>query len=130
MGLHIELRTVNMKVFVVLSALIAFACARPDGRPVSYGSAAPAYPDTPAKYSFNWAVKDDYSNNNFGQDESRYGYETSGSYYVALPDGRLQKISYSVSGDGGYIADITYEGEAQYPAEKAYSPPRSYKSTL
>ena len=119
---------IYIQVFVVLSAFLAIACARPDGRQVSYGS-APAYFDAPALYSFNWAVNDAETNNNFGQDESRDGSETSGSYYVALPDGRLQRVAYSVSGDGGYIADITYEGEAQYPAEKAYSPPRSYKST-
>ena len=75
-------------------------------------------------------MKDDYTNNNYGQDESRNGYETSGSYYVALPDGRLQRVAYSVNGDGGYVADVTYEGEAQYPEEKAYSPPKTYKNTL
>merc|ERR1719250_510924 len=26
-------------------------------------------------------------------------------------------------GDGGYVADVTYEGEAQYPEAKPYSPP-------
>merc|ERR1712127_112543 len=91
----------------------------------SYG-AAPApqtYADTPAAYTFNWAVKDDYTNNNYGQDETRDGYATSGSYYVALPDGRLQKVTYTVNGDGGYVAEVTYEGEAQYPEAKPYAPP-------
>ena len=44
---------------------------------------------------------DSYSNNNYGQDEKRDGARTSGSYYVALPDGRLQKVSYTVDGDNG-----------------------------
>ena len=97
---------------------------RPDNAP-SY-AAAPAYPDVPAKYAYNYAVKDDYTNNNFGQEESRDGYAASGSYYVALPDGRLQKVTYSVNGDGGYVADVTYEGEAiPYVA-----PAKGYKSTL
>ena len=109
------------------------AFAAPDNAPTaprSYAPAAPAYPDTPASYSFNWAVKDDYTSNNYGQDEKREGYATSGSYYVALPDGRLQRVSYSVDGDGGYVAEVSYEGEAQYPAEKAYKPaaaPAGYK---
>ena len=24
-------------------------------------------------------------------------------------------MTYTVNGDGGYVADVTYEGEAQYP---------------
>ena len=91
--------------------------------------AQPAYPDEPAKYTYSYAVKDDYTSNNFGADESRDGYATSGSYYVALPDGRLQKVSYSVNGDGGYVAEVTYEGEAQYPEAKPYAaaPAPAYK---
>ena len=58
-------------------------------------------------------VKDDDSNNDFGQNEERDGDVTSGSYYVALPDGRIQRVTYSVDGDGGYLAEVTYEGEAQ-----------------
>ena len=58
-------------------------------------------------------MKDDDSNNDFGQNEERDGDVTSGSYYVALPDGRIQRVTYSVDGDGGFLAEVTYEGEAQ-----------------
>ncbi len=75
----------------------------------------------PAKYDFNYAVKDDYSGNDFGHNEGRDGYNTEGSYYVQLPDGRLQKVTYYVNGDSGYVAEVTYQGEAQYP-QQSYQP--------
>lgn len=59
-------------------------------------------PDEPAVYNFNWAVKDDPTKNNYGQNEDRNEGKTSGSYFVSLPDGRLQKVSYSIDGLGGY----------------------------
>ena len=93
------------------------ALARPDGPAPAYGP-GPAYADEPAKYAYAWAIKDDPTYNNYGQNENRDGYATSGSYYVALPDGRLQRVTYSVNGDGGYVADVTYEGVA-----KPYQPP-------
>ena len=84
--------------------------------------AEPAYPDEPPLYTYQFAVQDDYTNNNYGTEEKRDGYNAQGSYYVSLPDGRLQKVAYSVSGDAGYIADVTYEGEAQFPPVVAYKP--------
>ena len=36
--------------------------------------------------------QDDYTANNFGQQESRDGYSAQGEYFVNLPDGRLQKV--------------------------------------
>merc|ERR1719244_193478 len=82
----------------------------------------------PAKYDFDWSVKEEYSGNDFGQEESRDGDRTEGSYYVHLPDGRLQKVTYYVDGDSGYVAEVTYEGEAQYPesseeSQESYSAP-------
>ena len=80
-------------------------------------------------------VLDDYSQNNYGLTETRDGYITQGEYFVNLPDGRLQKVkhstdrtwaeswwcqvTYTVDGDAGYVADIVYTGEAQYPPEPA-----------
>ena len=113
------------QVLIALSALVASALCAPAGPPAY--APEPAYPDEPALYTYNFAVKDDYSNNNFGTEEKRDGYAAQGSYYVALPDGRLQKVAYSVNGDGGYVADVTYEGEAQYPEVKPYVPAPAYK---
>ena len=35
----------------------------------------------------------------------------------------MLQVTYSVNGDGGYVADVTYEGEAVYPKVKPYAPP-------
>ncbi|XP_047478941.1 pro-resilin-like [Penaeus chinensis] len=122
----------NTKVLLFLGLL---AVAAADKLPAfSYG--APQVSEEaseefePAKYDFEWAVKDDDSGNDFGHQESRDGDDTQGSYYVQLPDGRLQKVTYYVDGDSGYVADVTYEGEAQYPESQesqeapVYAPPR------
>jgi len=113
-----------MKVLLATSCLLAVCAAlpRPDGpAPAAYGEE----PSAPAAYAYSWAVQDDYTANNYGQEEKRDGYATSGSYYVLMADGRVQKVSYSVNGDGGYVADVTYEGEAKpyvAPAKPAYAP--------
>merc|ERR1712018_146482 len=46
------------------------------------------YADVPAVYTWEYAVQDDYTSNNFGAKEGRDGYLTNGKYYVNLPDGR------------------------------------------
>merc|ERR1712223_1446805 len=91
-------------------------------QPATYKPAAPyvdQYADTPAVYTWEYAVKDDYTSNDFGAKESRDGYLTNGKYYVALPDGRLQTVTYTVDGGTGYVPVVEYVGEAQYPAEKS-----------
>merc|ERR1712200_305829 len=75
------------------------------------------YADVPAVYNWEYAVKDDYSNNDFGAKENRDGYLTNGMYFVALPDGRLQTVTYTVDGGNGYVPVVEYAGEAQYPPE-------------
>ncbi|XP_069972533.1 pro-resilin-like [Penaeus vannamei] len=67
------------------------------------------------EYNFNWAVNHEDSDNDFGHQEARNGDDTQGSYYVQLPDGRLQTVRYVVDGDDGYVAEVSYEGEARFP---------------
>merc|ERR1712031_45322 len=67
-----------------------------------------------------YGVNDDYSGAKFQQTESRDGYATSGSYTVALPDGRTQTVTYADNGDG-IVQDVTYDGVPQYgPAVVAH----------
>jgi hypothetical protein len=121
-----------MKLIVVATTLVfaSMSSAMPQGGGGGKGyrghAAAPKYnEERPAKYQFGYAVNDDYSGNNYGHSESRDGPVTKGSYYVALPDGRLQKVTYTVNGNDGYVATVSYEGEAKYgkaePKRKGYS---------
>ena len=103
---------------VILSALVAVALAAPQ----QYAQQQRQYSDAPAQYSYDYKVQDATSGVDFGQNESRDGAVTQGSYYVALPDGRVQRVTYTVSGDGGYVAEVSYEGEAQYPAAASSQP--------
>lgn len=82
---------------------------------VAYKPYVDPYADEPAVYSYEYAVKDDYSAADFGAAESRDNYLTTGKYVVALPDGRVQTVSYTVDGGNGYVADVVYSGQAQYP---------------
>ncbi|XP_047471389.1 cuticle protein 19.8-like [Penaeus chinensis] len=108
---------------IALAALLAVALARPQN---GYGVPTPS--SAPAKYDFNYAVNDPPSGNDFGHQEARDGPNTQGSYYVLLPDGRLQRVTYTVNGDSGYLADVTYEGEASTP--RPYTPAPQYSPLM
>lgn len=69
----------------------------------------------PAYYSYGYKVHDDYHKTNFGHEEKRDGKHTSGTYYVHLPDGRVQTVHYNVDGYNGYIADVKYSGKPYHP---------------
>merc|ERR1712066_409429 len=92
--------------------------------PAPYHAPAPAPyvdgPVAPPVYGFEYGVADDYSKATFSANEARDGYKTTGSYRVALPDGRTQIVNYHVDdAAGGYVADVTYEGVAAYPPAPA-----------
>ncbi|XP_018014438.1 uncharacterized protein LOC108671401 [Hyalella azteca] len=72
----------------------------------------------PARYDFRYIVKDEYGGNDFGHQESRSGQDTKGAYYVQLPDGRRQTVSYYVNKGSGYVAKVHYEGKAVHPQPK------------
>merc|ERR1711934_479156 len=67
-------------------------------------------------YTYNYGVADDYSKAAFSQSESNDGTGVvEGSYSVNLPDGRVQTVSYHANDVDGYVAEVSYSGEAQYP---------------
>ncbi|KAK8392583.1 hypothetical protein O3P69_014767 [Scylla paramamosain] len=84
----------------------------------------PYHAKHPAQYEFSYQVQGGDGGSPFGHTESRAGPETRGSYTVPLPDGRIQRVTYYVSGDSGYMADVTYEGQAVYPQYK----PAAYRT--
>ena len=118
------------QIAVIAFALVAIAAARPDSfesresyayRAPSSESSEESYESSEAKYNFQWAVSDESSENHYGHQEARDGDDTQGSYYVQLPDGRLQKVTFHVDGDDGYVANVEYEGEASYPSGESGS---------
>ncbi|XP_059352547.1 cuticle protein 19-like [Daphnia carinata] len=76
----------------------------------------------PQPYSFGYDVQDKESFTDFDHSEKSYDKVTTGSYRVALPDGRTQIVTYKADAYG-YTADVKYEGEAQYPEETQYKTP-------
>merc|ERR1712036_96608 len=103
-----------------MGALAAAALAdHPVVQPAPYHAPAPApYDETPKPYAFEYGVADDYSGARFAQSGNTDGKVTSGSYTVNLPDGRVQTVTYTVDDYAGYVADVKYEGTAQYPEYK------------
>jgi hypothetical protein len=80
-------------------------------------------------HSFAWEVKDEPSKNDYSHQQESDGKVTTGSYRVALPDGRTQIVTYTAD-QNGYVAEVKYEGEAQYPAASSYNnkPTASYQT--
>merc|ERR1712106_109396 len=101
----------------------------------AYHAPAPAYKPAhyveekgaPEPYTYEYAVADDYSKAAFNAGEtSDANGVVSGSYSVALPDGRTQNVKYTADHYNGYVADVTYEGVPVYPEVKAYAPAPAY----
>ena len=119
------------------AALVAVAVALPAGPP-AYGPPPPAYapapyhpaphakhPDeAPKPYAFQYGVADDYSGAKFNAQETADGKAVTGSYQVALPDGRIQTVTYTADHYNGFVADVKYEGTPVYPKyePKPYHP--------
>ena len=108
----------------VATAAPQYAAPAPAYGPVI---AEPVYPDTVPAYNYNYGVADSLSGANFGASEARDGYNTNGEYHVALPDGRLQTVTYTADANG-YIADVKYAGEPVYAPAPAYAPAPDYGS--
>merc|ERR1712099_179558 len=113
---------------IVAAAVVAAAGASPAGPPppAPYGPPPPAYKPAPYKeeklppqpFAYQYGVKDDHSGASYQKSETQDQYGVvGGSYTVALPDGRTQIVTYTADHEGGFIADVKYEGVAQSPPE-------------
>ncbi|XP_050726038.1 pro-resilin-like isoform X1 [Eriocheir sinensis] len=88
--------------FGVMMVILAAITAKCSGAQNPY-----SYPPMP--YEFRYGVQDKYKGNDFGHEEQSNGNSVTGRYYVLLPDGRRQVVSYTADHQRGYIATITYE---------------------
>merc|ERR1711981_1362973 len=90
--------------------------------PVAHHAIAPAVvvKETPEPYTYTYGVADDYSKANFNAAEtSDANGVVGGSYSVSLPDGRIQTVTYTADHVNGYVAEVSYSGEAVYPPAPA-----------
>ena len=74
-------------------------------------------------------VKDSSKFLDMGHNERRTGDTTKGEYFVLLPDGRFQTVTYYVDPNSGYVAQVKYSDETQsdfmpvkFPDEPIYKP--------
>merc|ERR1712156_909645 len=144
MGIQFYFVNRQTPLFIMLriaafAALVAVAVAAPAGPPAPYHAPAPAYApapvyapaphpakyvdEAPKPYAFQYGVADDYSGAKFNAQETADGKAVSGSYQVALPDGRIQTVTYTADHYNGYVADVKYEGTPVYPK---YEPKPAY----
>merc|ERR1712170_1320 len=97
----------------------------PSSPGISYDKPAPAH-SKGMPYNYNWAVADNDAGLNYGQEENSDGNVVTGEYRVLLPDGRTQIVRYRADHETGYVAEVTYEGEAKpyvAPPEPSYPAP-------
>merc|ERR1711936_509985 len=132
----------NMYKLLVSAALLAVAVAdnAPAYAPAPAYHAAPAYKEEklpPQPSAYEYGVADDYSKANFKKTETQDAAGVvTGSFVIALPDGRIQTTTYTADHQNGSVADVTYEGTPVYPPEPkegyghaapAYAPAPAYK---
>ncbi|XP_047479521.1 cuticle protein 8-like [Penaeus chinensis] len=101
----------DMYKFTVLAVLVAAVASLPS----NLYHAPPTYKEPAKPYSFAYGVQDKYAGTDFGQNEESDGNTVRGSYTVQLPDGRKQTVNYEADHYKGFVADVNYYGEAQYP---------------
>merc|ERR1712038_1421350 len=81
--------------------------------PVVYHPPAPAY-HAPVKYA--------------KETPEPYSFTYGGSDTVSLPDGRIQTVTYNADHTNGFVADVSYSGEAVYPPAPAGGYPGEAKT--
>merc|ERR1712098_33324 len=134
-SLPCSIHGITLQTFLYISTLLTASTAAPQ-----YGHAvhavAPVHavahhtgyanPDLSevSPYTYNYGVADEYSGAAFSQQESNDGTGVvEGSYQVNLPDGRIQTVNYHANDYDGYVAEVSYSGEAAYPEAHAVAHP-------
>merc|ERR1712215_105180 len=108
-------QTDNMIQFLWSAAFVAFAGAQYAPAPHVVEKELPPQP-----YAYEYGVADDYSKSNFKKTENQDAYgNVAGSFTIALPDGRVQTTTYTADHTNGFVAEVTYLGEAVYPPAPA-----------
>ncbi|CAB4059654.1 unnamed protein product [Lepeophtheirus salmonis] len=69
-------------------------------------SPPPPPPAPPANYAYAYSVLDAESGVDISADEQADNGAVAGSFKVALPDGRIKTVTYTVEGDSGFVADV------------------------
>ena len=71
---------------------------------------------SPKPYGYQYGVEDAETNNSFHKSETKdTSGAVTGSYVIALPDGRIQTTKYKADPVSGYQAEVTYQGAPVYP---------------
>merc|ERR1712114_57832 len=104
----------HMMQVLFMFAMVTTALAQYPPPPAKYIEKA----EPPQPYAYEYGVADDYSKANFKKTESQDASgNVAGSFTIALPDGRIQTTTYTADAYNGFVAEVTYSGEAQYPPE-------------
>ena len=80
------------------------------------------YDEQPDPFHFEYGVHDDKYYTDFSEQRSgdEYG-NIIGEYQVALPDGRIQHVTYTADGNyGGTVMEVSYTGEARHPEHSGH----------
>ena len=115
----------RIAAFAALMAVATAAPQYPAPAPVYHAAPVhvPVVKEAPKPFAFQYGVADDYSGAKFNAQETQDANGlVGGSYSVALPDGRIQTVTYTADHVNGYVADVKYEGVAAYPEAKPYVP--------
>merc|ERR1712112_587849 len=102
---------VEMKAFQILCLTLTSCSAAPQLLTTAADATAADDFFAPPVYAYNYGVNDDETGTQFSQNEQRDGAVTTGSYTVALPDGRIKTVKYTDNGDG-VTYDVSYDGVA------------------
>merc|ERR1711954_7139 len=116
--------TMNSQVSLVLSLLAGVCISMPQRGPQGQRNAAPSVAErrvdtedlSPKPYGYQYGVDDAETKASFQKSESRDNQgRVLGSFVIALPDGRIQTTKYTADPIQGFIAEVSYEGQAVYP---------------